>query len=125
MAEQAWNGEDITMSAVPLTQAVESMAQAAEDYILINCPPDNPVPETPETPTASEAPEESEPSSVGMQYVFDISDLLTYEEWEDLETRAADISNRQHCGVYFALVDDFTDWGDGSVYEVTTAVSLA
>ena len=119
MAEQAWNGEDITMSAVALTQAVESMAQAAEDYILINCPPDNPVPETPETPTASEAPEESEPSSVGMQYVFDISDLLTYEEWEDLETRAADISNRQHCGVYFALVDDFTDYGDGSVYEVT------
>ena len=54
-----------------------------------------------------------------MQYVFDISDLLTYEEWEDLETRAADISNRQHCGVYFALVDDFTDYGDGSVYEVT------
>ncbi len=119
MAERAWNGEDITMSAVALTQAVESMAQAAEDYILINCPPDNPVPETPETPTASEAPEESEPSSVGMQYVFDISDLLTYEEWEDLETRAADISNRQHCGVYFALVDDFTDYGDGSVYEVT------
>lgn len=119
MAERAWNGEDITMSAVALTQAVESMAQAAEDYILINCPPDTPVPETPETPTASEAPEESEPSSVGMQYVFDISDLLTYEEWEDLETRAADISNRQHCGVYFALVDDFTDYGDGSVYEVT------
>ena len=54
-----------------------------------------------------------------MQYVFDISDLLTYEEWEELETRAADISNRQHCGVYFALVDDFTDYGDGSVYEVT------
>ena len=61
----------------------------------------------------------SEPDSVSMQYVFDISDLLTYEEWEELETRAADISNRQHCGVYFALVDDFTDYGDGSVYEVT------
>lgn len=119
MAQRAWNGEDITMSAVALTQAVQDMADAAETYVLTNCPPDNPVPETPETPTASEAPEESEPSNVGMQYVFDISDLLTYEEWEDLETRAADISNRQHCGVYFALVDDFTDYGDGSVYEVT------
>lgn len=119
MAQQAWNGEDITMSAVALTQAVQDMAEAAETYILTNCPPDNPAPETPETPTASEAPEESEPSSAGMQYVFDISDLLTYEEWEDLETQAADISNRQHCGVYFALVDDFTDYGDGSVYEVT------
>lgn len=120
MAEQAWNGEDITMSAVALTQAVESMAQAAEDYILTNCPPDTSIPAAPpETPEAPEPPEASEPDSVGMQYVFDISDLLTYEEWEELEARAADISNRQHCGVYFALVDDFTDYGDGSVYEVT------
>ena len=69
MAQQAWNGEDITMSAVALTQAVESMAQAAEDYILTNCPPDSPVPETPETPTVPETPEVSEPDSVSMQYV--------------------------------------------------------
>ena len=120
MAQRAWNGEDITMSAVALTQAVESMAQAAEDYILTNCPPDAPGTGTPATPPeVPEIPEASEPDSVGMQYVFDISDLLTYEEWEELEARAADISNRQHCGVYFALVDDFTDYGDGSVYEVT------
>lgn len=118
MAQRAWNGEDITMSAVALTQAVESMAQAAEDHILTNCPPDaSGTPETP--PTAPETPEVSEPDSVSMQYVFDISDLLTYEEWEELETRAADISSRQHCGVYFALVDDYTNYGDGSVYEVT------
>ena len=116
MAERAWNGEYITMSAVALTQAVESMAQAAEDYILTNCPPDSSVPETPETP---DVPAASQPDSVGMQYVFDISDLLTYAEWEELETRVADISSRRHCGVYFALVDDYTDYGDGSVYEVT------
>ena len=113
MAQQAWNGEDITMSAVALTQAVYDMAQAAEDYILTNCPPDSHGPEVPETPEVSES------ISVGMQYVFDISNLLTYEEWEELETQAADISNRQHCGVYFALVDDYTDYGDGGVYEVT------
>lgn len=116
------------MSAVALTQAVEDMAQAAEDYILTNCPPDTPSPETVETPEVPEkpkipqtpeVPETPEQSSVGMEYVFDISNLLTYEEWEELEARAADISNRQHCGVYFALVDDFTDYGDGSVYEVT------
>ena len=39
MAERAWNGEDITMSAVALTQAVDAMAETAEDYILTNCPP--------------------------------------------------------------------------------------
>lgn len=116
MAQQAWNGEDITMSAVALTQAVYDMAQAAEDYILTNCPPDVSGPDTPETP---KTPEASQTGSVSMHYVFDISDLLTFEEWEELEARAADISNRQHCGVYFALVDDYTDYGDGSVYEVT------
>lgn len=110
MAERAWNGEDITMSAVALTQAVEAMAQAAEDYILTNCPPNSSDPET------SEA---AESGSVSMQYVYDISNLLTYEEWEKLENRAADISNRQHCGVYFALVDDYTDYGGGDVYRVT------
>ena len=110
MAERAWNGEDITMSAVALTQAVEAMAQAAEDYILTNCPPNSSDPET------SEA---AESGSVSMQYVYDISNLLTYEEWEELENRAADISNRQHCGVYFALVDDYTDYGGGDVYRVT------
>lgn len=120
MAERAWNGEDITMSAVALTQAVDAMTQAAEDYILTNCPPDASGTGTPETPPeAPNPPEVSEPDSVSMQYVFDISDLLTYEEWEELEDWAADISNRQHCGVYFALVDDYTDYGDGGVYEVT------
>ena len=110
MAERAWNGEDITMSAVALTQAVEAMAQAAEDYILTNCPPNSSDPETSEEPG---------PGSVSMQYVYDISNLLPYEEWEELETRAADISNRQHCGVYFALVDNYTDYGSGDVYRVT------
>lgn len=124
MAEQAWNGEDMTMSAVALTQAVDAMAEAAEDYILTNCPPDAPgaeVPEEAEEPEQSgteesQAPEES---SVDMEYVFDVSDLLSYEEWDELESRAAAISEHQHCGVYFALVDDYRDYGDGDVYEVT------
>ena len=56
MAEQAWNGEDMTMSAVALTQAVDAMAEAAEDYILTNCPPDAPGAEVPEE---AEEPEQS------------------------------------------------------------------
>ncbi len=67
--------------------------------------------------------------SVGMGYIFDVSDMLTYEEWEKLESRARDISKRQHCGVYFALVDDYTDYGEGaymrSPTSSITAVSLA
>ena len=121
MAERAWNGEEITMSAVALTQAVEAMAKAAEDYILTNCPPGSSNPETPDVPEPPEEPEatESPEPGVSVQYVFDISGLLTYQEWEQLERRAAAISERQHCGVYFAIVDDYTDYGDGDVYKVT------
>ena len=39
-----------------------------------------------------------------MEYIFDFSDLLPYEEWEELEARARDITNGQHCGVYFVLI---------------------
>ena len=112
MAQRAWNGEEITMSAVALTQAVDAMAQAAEDYILTNCPPDASGPDIPETP---ETPEASQPDSVSMQYVFDISHLLTFEEWEELETRAADISSRQHCGVYLLVFPNRTQRTHGSL----------
>lgn len=116
MAQRAWNGEDITMSAVALTQAVYDMAQAAEDYILTATPETPADPETPEVPDTPAEPEDDD--SITMEYVFDAADILPYEEWAELEARAADISKRQHCGVYFALVDDYTVIAD-DVYEAT------
>lgn len=110
MAPELWSGEDVSISADALTQAVDAMASAAEDFILANCPPDGSAPE------ATEAPGQS---GGGMQYVYDVSGLLTYEQWQELEHRAQTISQRYHCGVYFAIVDDYTDYGDGSVYETT------
>ena len=137
MAERAWNGEDLTMSATALTQAVDAMAEAAEEYILANCPPEAAAepeppempeePETPEVPETAEVPETpeipaepepAEPESVPMEHIFDFSDLLPYADWEELETRARDITNGRRCGVYFVLIDDYTDYGD-DVYEVT------
>lgn len=112
MAAQAWNGEDMTMSATALSQAVDAMMKAASDYILANCPPDNSG-EVTETQTP-------EQTGVDMKYIFDNSDLLTFDEWEKLEARAADISQRHGCGVYVAFVDDFTKYGDGNdVYKTT------
>lgn len=112
MAAQAWNGEDMTMSATALSQAVDAMMKAASDYILANCPPDNSG-EVTETQT-------QEQTEVDMKYIFDISDLLTFDEWEKLEARAADISQRHGCGVYVAFVDDFTEYGYGNdVYKTT------
>ena len=111
MAARAWNGEDMTMSAVALTQAVDAMAETVEDYILTNCPPAG---------SGEDAGvEEPVQGSVTMQYVFDVADLLPYEKWEKLEARAEAISQKQDCGVYFALVDDYTEYGNGSVFEVT------
>ena len=111
MAAQAWNGEDITMSAVALTQAVDAMAETAEEYILTNCPP---------TGSGEDADvEEPVPDSITMQYVFDVAGLLPYEKWEKLEARAEIISQKQDCGVYFVLVNDYTEYGNGSVFEVT------
>lgn len=55
-----------------------------------------------------------------MNYVIDGSDLLTYEEWEKLEDQAAAISQRHGCGVYIVIVDDYTVYGTGGVYDVTT-----
>lgn len=117
MADEAWNGEDMTMSATALTQAVDAMAEAATDYILTNCPPEYAAEniDTAEENTADQ-------NSVEMKYVFDVSDLLSFEQWEELESRAETISKRQNCGIYFALVDDFTDYGYGDIYEVTYTI---
>lgn len=53
------------------------------------------------------------------QHVFDGSGLLTSEEWEKLESRAETLSQSHRCGIYFATVDDYTEYGDGDVFETT------
>ena len=112
MDERAWNGEDVTMSATALSQAVDAMAESVENYIRANAVPDDPG-ETAESQT-------QEPTDANMNYIFDLSDQLSYEEWAELEARASDISQRHGCGVYAAFVDDFTEYGGGNdVYKTT------
>ena len=112
MDERAWNGEDVTMSATALSQAVDAMAESVENYIRANAVTDV-VGETAESQT-------QEPTGADMNYIFDLSDQLSYEEWAELEARAADISQRHGCGVYAAFVDDFTEYGGGNdVYKTT------
>ena len=112
MDERAWNGEYVTMSATALSQAVDAMAESVENYIRANAVTDV-VGETAESQT-------QEPTGADMNYIFDLSDQLSYEEWAELEARAADISQRHGCGVYAAFVDDFTEYGGGNdVYKTT------
>lgn len=112
MAERAWNGKDLTMSATALAQAMGAMAEASSNYILANCPPDG-AGKTTET-------QDLDQESAEMNYIFDLSDQLTAEEWQEAETRAADISQRHNCGVYVVFVDNFKKYGDGDgVYKTT------
>ena len=55
-------------------------------------------------------------------YVTDAADLLSYEEWEHLETLCGSISDQYNCGVYVVTVDDFTEYGTGDVFEVTYGI---
>ncbi len=50
-----------------------------------------------------------------MEYVFDPDDLFTYYEWEQLEIKAADISQRHGCGVYIQFVCDYNDYDYGGL----------
>lgn len=112
MVERAWNGEDMTMSATALSQAVDAMVRSVEDYIRTSAPLDS-------TGENTEAQAEEQPAA-DMNYIFDLSDQLSFEEWAELEARALDISQRHGCGVYVAFVDDFTEYGGGNdVYKTT------
>lgn len=57
-----------------------------------------------------------------MNYVIDVDDLLSYEEWEPLEDRAAEIVQRHGCGVYVVFMDDYTAYSDAGIYD--TAAQL-
>lgn len=56
--------------------------------------------------------------SAAMAYVFDLNDLLSWEEWSALETRAGEISANHGCGVYIITVENYLDYGTGDVLAV-------
>ena len=111
MAERAWNGRDMTMSATALSQAVDAMAESVENYFQAGASPD-----VTGGDAEAQAPEQT---GADMNYIFDLSDQLSFEEWAELEAQAADISQRHGCGVYAAFVDDFTEYGGDNVYKTT------
>lgn len=113
MEARAWNGQDMAVSAAALAKAVDAMTDAVADYLL-----EAPAPEGAEMD--GETPAATEQGSTPMEHIFDLCDLLPYEKWQELESRAKTFTERHHCGIYFALVEDFTEYGDDGVY-LTTA----
>ena len=57
-----------------------------------------------------------------LPYVCDTVPLLTDAEWESLESQASRLATMYQCGVYFITVGDYTDYGDGSIYDVAKAI---
>ena len=120
MVERAWNGKDMTMSATALSQAMDAMADSVEKYIHANASTD--VTDEGTEAVAGEGTETQaqELTDADMNYIFDLCDKLSFDEWAELEAQAADISQRHGCGVYAAFVDDFTKYGGGNdVYKTT------
>lgn len=61
---------------------------------------------------------EQEKNSVDVQYIYDDGALLTDQEWQELESQARTVSKRHQCGIYFAIVNDYMEYGDGDVFDV-------
>ena len=59
---------------------------------------------------------------VEMRYVIDTCNLLTFNQWTALEKQAANISDQYGCGVYIFTVDNYRNYGNGDVYDVTTQI---
>ena len=83
MVERAWNGEDMTMSATALSQAVNAMAESVEDYIHANASPDVAGDRTREAVAGDQAPRRRATGAgriADMNYIFDLSDMLSSDE---------------------------------------------
>lgn len=55
-------------------------------------------------------------------YVNDAVGLLSLDEQQELETTAAQLAERYGCGVYVIIVDDYTDYTNGSIQDFSEAM---
>ena len=61
-------------------------------------------------------------SSGSSDYVIDDIGLLSTEEQQELENTAAQLAERYGCGVYVIIVDDYTDYTNGSIQDFSEAM---
>ena len=103
----AWDGSDMDAASMSLTWAVNDMAEAAVDYLcdseLLNEPDDGEDIGWDDGQAANNA---------YTPYVYDIPELLSFEEWEELETKAEMISLSHDCNVYLLFLDDYYEYSD-------------
>lgn len=110
MADYAWNGDDLTMSATALQQATEMMVSEVIAYFGdMQTGIDGGM--EADTDSWTEAEPTDAPIEATMNYVLDFAELLGYDEWHTLENYASAISAQYGCGVYVVTVEDYTAYG--------------
>lgn len=56
------------------------------------------------------------------EYVIDMVSVLSNEESENLNSSSGQYSQRYGCGIYIVAVDNYKDYGSGSIYNVTSQI---
>ena len=108
LTPQYWGGDlDVTRSALAL--AVNAMAGAVRNTLQGS---DDALTDLTDGLLTGESAD-----SAGI-YVYDLADLFSYEEWEQLEEQAETLSQKYGCGIYTVIVDDYTAYGSGSTADV-------
>ena len=113
LAPAVWDADP----AMALARAVNAMACAAANTYLGT--PDAPITDlTGGLLGGAEEPAGEPAADGGMNCLFDVADVLGYPDWEALDRQARTLSERYRCGVYAAIVDDYTAYGSGDVEDV-------
>ena len=62
------------------------------------------------------------PARADGSYIYDTAGLLSEGERQELENRAAALSQQLQCGIYIATVEDYRDYGSGSIDAVAEGI---
>lgn len=130
LTEEAWAG-DLSEDKEVLADAVTNMAQGMEDFVLAGgvggtiWSPHLGFVDEEDTDTTYEEDsfeQEEDASETRLNYVTDVSGILTDEEWEQLELRAMELSEQYDFGIYIITVDDYTEYTYGDVFDAAVDI---
>ncbi len=113
VSEDMWAGPIANDDAM-FSSMMQAYLMACESYftgeVTTAAGVPSPIAEDADSPAQPEsAPEAGSDNSLG--YIVDDAQILTDSEWEDLENKAAEISDEYDCGIYVVIVEDFNDFG--------------
>jgi len=118
--EALLSGADAGEATVPRTGPEETAPP------VVSAPAPTAAPAATETPAATAAPApvatETPAAEPEDWYVYDIAGLLTDQQLDALEAKLARISEKYDCGVYIAAVEDYADYGAGSIEDVSEGI---